>query len=79
MELETIRNTFDNGEKSSYKCPNCQKTIITSEEVQKHVVNKVCLLTCNVCEKTFTRNDNLKIHLIKIHKIEFGVSLEKKD
>ena len=58
---------------------HCQKTLITSEEVQKHVVNKVCLLTCNVCGKTFTRNDNLKRHQIKIHKIEVGVSLEKKD
>ena len=79
MELEAVKNTFDNEEKSSYKCPNCQKTLITSEEVQKNIVNKVCLLTCNVCGKTFTRNDNLKRHQIKIHKIEVGVSLEKKD
>ena len=78
MELEAIKNTFDEEEKSSYKCPNCKKTLTTSEKVGKHVVNKVCLLTCNVCAKTFSRKENLKRHLKKIHKMEVGVSLEKK-
>ena len=79
MELEAIKDTFDEGEKSFYKCPNCKKTLTTSEEVGKHVVNKVCLLTCNVCEKKFTRKENLKRHLMKIHQMEVGVSLDKKE
>ena len=79
MELKAIKNTFEKGKKSLYKCPNCKKTITTSEEVQKHIVRKVCLLTCNVCEKTFTRKETLKRHMKNIHKMEVGVSLEKKD
>ena len=70
MEVQAIKKSFETEKKSVYQCPHCKKILKTLEEVDNHVLGKICLLTCNVCEKTFTRKENLNRHLKKIHNME---------
>ena len=66
-DFEAIKATFKDGV-SSYQCPDCQKILRTKAEVEDHLIGKICSLTCNICNKTFSRKHYLKLHKKKIHK-----------
>ena len=66
-DLAAIKATFKDGV-SSYQCPDCKKILRTKEDVEDHLVGKICSLTCNICNKTFTRKHYLKQHKKRIHK-----------
>ena len=66
-DFNAIKATFKDGV-SSYQCPDCKKILTTAAEVEDHLVGKICSLTCNICNKIFSRKHNLKQHKRKIHK-----------
>ena len=65
-ELSAVSETFKEGT-STYLCPDCKKILRTVKEVENHVVGKICSMTCNICEKTFSRKHNLRQHMRKFH------------
>ena len=65
-DFDAIKTTFKDGD-SSYQCPDCKKIIRTKDEVEDHLVGKICSLTCNICNKTFSRKNYLKLHKKKVH------------
>ena len=65
-QLSAITDTFKEGS-SSYQCTDCKEILKTEKEIEKHLVQKICSLTCNICKKTFSRKHNLKQHMKKIH------------
>ena len=66
-DFDAIKATFKDGI-SSYQCPDCKKILRTKEDVEDHLVGKICALTCNICNKTFSRKHYLKQHKKSIHK-----------
>lgn len=70
-------------EHTEFKCGTCNKVYHQSHNLKKH--EKTCVptppkekpvrppkpltITCEICDKTFKRNWNLKQHLQKVHKI----------
>ena len=62
-----IKETFVEGV-SKYQCPECKEILSSIDEVEDHLVGKICSRTCNICKKTFSRKDNLKQHKKRVHK-----------
>ena len=67
-DLDAIKETFNEGI-STYHCPDCKEILRTIIEIENHVVGKICSLTCNICEKKFSRKHNLKQHMKRIHQV----------
>ena len=65
-QLSAITDTFKEGS-SSYQCADCKEILKTTKEIEMHLVQKICSLTCHICSKTFSRKHNLKQHIKKIH------------
>ena len=61
-------------EKKKYRCQNCGKEFAQSTHLSRHMkihddeeTKLKDKLDCDFCDKTFTRKDNLKSHILKMH------------
>ena len=61
-----INKTWKEGK--NYKCIYCMRILTTKEDIDSHLVDEICKLTCNICEKRFTLKHHLKRHIMKVHK-----------
>ena len=61
-----IKESFEEGV-SKYQCPDCKKILSSINEIEDHLIGKICSMTCNICDKTFSRKDNLKKHKKRFH------------
>jgi len=65
--ISTIREEASN---AIYMCEKCDKHFELKQEYELHmrVVHELQKLTCNVCNKNFTNQSNLKMHM-NTHKV----------
>ena len=66
-EWRDIDRTWTEGKK--YTCIYCKKILTKKEEIDDHLVDEICKLTCNICEKRFTLKHHLKRHIKNVHKV----------
>lgn len=53
------------------KCDRCQKTFTRAWTLSRHQASckSVCLIPCDFCDQAFSRVDNLKVHVQRVHGI----------
>ena len=53
------------------QCDRCQKTFTRAWTLSRHQASckSVCLIPCDFCDQSFSRVDNLKVHVQRVHGI----------
>ncbi|CAK1583707.1 unnamed protein product [Parnassius mnemosyne] len=72
-DKETLMKHIDNyHERERYICPHCNKEFTRRSHVIRHMSQRGCgakiaIHMCEICDATFTRKDNLMVHLRLVH------------